>query len=449
MSLWSALGGVYKDAVGAVEDAGRWVEQRIDDAGNWLDTVFHGHPGAQAMPIPEIVKEIQNGYGSTDLHQGAHVANDQTRAQLAISDGSHDLVQRLESAWSGNGADAARENIRPLAVSADDASRTLAANAQHVQTQADTFDRIRNSVLPMPDPAPEANWYDNLVPGASDAEKAVEQYNLQLWQNRQLYDRYHQSSTTVGQSIKIDYGHLPGDQETQISAFQLDPSQQGKDAASGHQTPTGVGGGGSGGYQAPGAAGSYALPVAHSTGGPGGVPGSPRPSVGGYNPSGGGYNPVTTTSGYKPPGNTSNYPQGSSAPGSFGAGGPDPSAGFAGFGPVGGGGFGGGGFGGAGGGESEGRGPGAGSGARGPLAGGNRVGAGEGGYAARPGAVSGAGTAGAAGRAGMSGMSGMGGAAGKGKGEEDEEHETKYLVSEDGDETFGTDQKTAPPVIGL
>lgn len=438
MSLWSALGSAYKHVVGAVEGDQGWIGPLIDAARNCLDHVFDGHPGAQAMPIPQIVKEIQTGYGSTDLHNGAQVADDQTRAQMRISDGSHDLVQRLESAWSGNGADAARENIRPLAVSADDASQTLVTNAQHVQTQADTFDRIRNSVQAMPDSPPESNWYDNLVPWTTDAENAVAKYNQQLSQNQQFYDQYHQSSTAVGQAIKIDYGHLPDDQNTQISSFQLDPAQQGKGAASGNQGPGSPGGvgGGPGGYHAPAGAGSYVLPAAaaRSIAGPGGVPGNPGPSVGGYNP-------VTTTSGYNPSGNNSSSPPGSFGP--AGGSGLDPSAGFAapGFGPVGGG---------FGGGESEGRGYGAGPGARsgGSLQGGSRVGAGEGGgYAARPGAASAAGAAGAAGRPGMSGMGG--GGAGKGKGEEDEEHETKYLVSEDGDETFGTDQKTTPPVIGL
>ena len=47
-------------------------------------------------------------------------------------------------------------------------------------------------------------------------------------------------------------------------------------------------------------------------------------------------------------------------------------------------------------------------------------------------------------------MGGMGGAHGKGaKGEEDAEHQRPtYLVEGDPDEVFGTDLRTAPPVIG-
>jgi hypothetical protein len=43
----------------------------------------------------------------------------------------------------------------------------------------------------------------------------------------------------------------------------------------------------------------------------------------------------------------------------------------------------------------------------------------------------------------------MGGGAGKGGGGEDTEHQRPtYLVEPDPDDIFGTDQKTAPPVIG-
>ncbi len=45
-------------------------------------------------------------------------------------------------------------------------------------------------------------------------------------------------------------------------------------------------------------------------------------------------------------------------------------------------------------------------------------------------------------------MGAMGGAGRGGQGSEDEEHETKYLLKEDGDSLFGTDEMTAPPVIG-
>lgn len=46
-------------------------------------------------------------------------------------------------------------------------------------------------------------------------------------------------------------------------------------------------------------------------------------------------------------------------------------------------------------------------------------------------------------------MGGMGGHGGRGQGEEDGEHDRpSFLVEPDPHDTFGTDQVTAPPVIG-
>ena len=53
----------------------------------------------------------------------------------------------------------------------------------------------------------------------------------------------------------------------------------------------------------------------------------------------------------------------------------------------------------------------------------------------------------AGGRPGTGPMGGpMGG--GKGKGDEDNEHERKYLIEADSEDTFGSDVLTAPQVIG-
>lgn len=110
------------------------------------------------------------------------------------------------------------------------------------------------------------------------------------------------------------------------------------------------------------------------------------------------------------------------------------------------GGGGGGGRGGFGGGGAGGTGAGAGSGRPGFGPGGS---SGVGGLAAEQAAMGrGAGMAGGVG-GGRGGMGGMGAGAHKGEGDEDEEHtRASFLVEPDPDSTFGTDELTAPPVIG-
>jgi hypothetical protein len=164
---------------------------------------------------------------------------------------------------------------------------------------------------------------------------------------------------------------------------------------------------------------------------PGSTPTTPstnRPPVGlpprttlptGQNPGqGGGNNPALP--GMLPP---TGFGPGGGGPGGVPRGG--------GFGPRGSGGFG------PGGGSGSTGGPGSGRGGFGPGAGGAAA------------AAEGAAARGAAGSRGMGGMGGLHGGGKRGEGEEDTEHERPtFLVEPDPHDTFGTDEVTAPPVIG-
>jgi hypothetical protein len=197
-------------------------------------------------------------------------------------------------------------------------------------------------------------------------------------------------------------------------------------AGTGGGTGGGSGIGGGGGTRIPGGGGGGSGGGAGGGGGIGGGSGSGgRPGIGtpgqGFDPSlGGGPNPGGG-------GFNNNNPN-------FSGGGPMP------LGPMGGG------FGG----DETRRGGGGGGGGAGGGRGGFGPGAGVGGLAAEQAAMGRTGTAAGLGGRGAAGMGGMGGmGAGRGQGGEDEEHERpSYLVEPDPDSTFGTDEMTAPPVIG-
>ncbi|MFC4005063.1 hypothetical protein ACFS2C_27350 [Prauserella oleivorans] len=209
--------------------------------------------------------------------------------------------------------------------------------------------------------------------------------------------------------------------------------------AGGSISGTGTGPGGSGG------GGSFSVPGGSggSSGGGGYTP-VPAPLQSGRN-TGAGMPSGTRPSGYRPPTATGRVPSGGGSNSGFGGMGAMPVGGMAAGGMGGGssdyssklgrGGFGPGGSAAVGG---TGAGPGAASGAARPGMGG------------MPGAAPGAAAAaGGAGR-GAGGMGAMGAGAGRGgQGSEDAEHQRPtYLVEGDPDEVFGTDERTAPPVIG-
>nr|CTQ94551.1 glycine-rich protein [Kibdelosporangium sp. MJ126-NF4] len=188
---------------------------------------------------------------------------------------------------------------------------------------------------------------------------------------------------------------------------------------------------------------------------PGTIPGfngNPNgPGNGGLNTPPGSHIPPpsinTGTAGYTPPPPPSNTNFNGSNPPFGGGGGPNTGSGFGG--PMGSGGFGPGGSGyGPGGGGGPRPGGGFGPTGSGPAAGaaGSNAGSGPPGSGGMGG---GPGRGGAAGGRGGMGAGGMGGGGARGEGGEDEEHQRpSYLVEPDPDATFGSDQMTAPPVIG-
>jgi hypothetical protein len=214
------------------------------------------------------------------------------------------------------------------------------------------------------------------------------------------------------------------------------PGPDGPEVPGGSRVPGGSTVNGPGNVPGPGHVGG----PGHA-GGPGGpgTPGGPNGGAAGNGPGSDDQNqtppnisvpslPIgsgTGTSGYAPTPPPNAF-QATTGPG---GGGPVAAGGGGGFGNSFGGGFG----------------PGATSGAR-PPAGFGPTGQGAG-AGAGPGSLGGAGKAGAGGK-GAGGM-GSGGAGHKGEGGEDGEHQRPaYLVEPDPDAMFGTDQMTAPPVIG-
>ncbi len=379
-----------------------------------------------------------DGYTSTALHQAATVDNDPTTADnlgRAFNDGGNNLaeaanalyeaVHALDGAWSGVAADSAKAALSPLAQAAGVAGQTAQLMGVQMSQQSVAATEVRK--LPPPKEFDRDQALNAMLTGGPEAMQA---------------------------DIKAQKDAADAVKREQVSY--LNAYTQALVAVD-EQTPSfvppkeriGGGGGGGGGYSG----GSVAIPGTNDPSlyqhGGGTTTGAPTgPYTGGLAPGSehgflngdgstdqSGYTPVpgglgtgglgTGASGYNPSPTTPSPT--SFGPGGLPGGGPAsnvPGAGAGGFGA----GFGsfGGGAGGAGGAAG---GPGSGN------AGGPR--------GVAPGGM-------AAGGRGGAGGGGMAGAPrGKGDREEDQEHDRPaYLVEGDPESTFGSDQLTAPAVIG-
>jgi hypothetical protein len=350
--------------------------------------------------------------------------------------------------WKGDSAESAFNFVSSLSKWSDQNGKTAQLAADRVYSASQAAETAKNT---MPEEV-KFDWTDEMkkwatagpfgMPGAMSSSYQTYQQSQQAHdQAAGVMAQYDKSLYGVASKAPVFAPPPTFDSSSSTAKGKIEGRIDSKEINTGTgssgYTGGGVPGGSSpGGPSRPGGSGSG------GSGSGGSVPGgSSVPPVGSGSRTGSGSLPgpgSTTPAGYQTPGYTAPGGNNNSTSG-LGAMGAMPMGAM------------GGGFAGGAGGEEYngkvGRGGGFGPGGSGAATGG---GAASG--AAKPGGVGAAEAAAGrgAGAAGKSGSSGMGGMGGRGaKGEEDQEHSRpSFLLEGDPDEIFGSDQRTAPPVIG-
>ena len=447
-------------AAGAGVGAAAYSAMTQEEAGNYTADV-----GGRQLDAYQIYEQLHAGDNGSSLMTGRNSASmlkNSFSERIAEMDA---LAARMDEAWQGDSAEAAKAGAHPLKQWLEDSQIKLHESDNTMASQLDAFNTVLSRVQPVPADPPKSNFLNDITPWETDTDRAIKQYNEMAQANVEAYNAYYTASSSNARSLPT-YTTVDGD----FGEIEVDDTGGGGDGGGrdrvgggpypGGPYPGGGGGGGSNGSVTGGPypSGSYPGGV---TGGP--YPGGPYPGgsgngtgsgtgsgtgIGGpgYQYTPGQYDSSTSASNYTVP--KTSVPDFTTKgtggyPGLSPTGGPSLGSGSGGGGSFGGGGAGGGGAFGGGvmgaGGAMGAASPGAGSGAAAPGT--------SSGMAAR-GAMGGAAAAGAGARGGAMPMGAMGGAGGRGQGAEDEEHQRKYLVEEDGNSLFGTDELTAPPVIG-
>lgn len=370
----------------------------------------------------QIWEQITQGEGSHSLHDGHTAAVDLAKTHDTRSQQIAALNSEMDAHWVGNSGQAAQTGAHPLSIWLKDSATNLDNSGKYLGAQASSFDNVHNNVQEIAKDPPEAGFVDGINP-FSDKDDQIEKYNKQGQHNVQAFTTYFSESSQNAAGMP-KYSAWDGNK--------FSDTGNGGDYGNGIGGGGNYGGGGGVGGGGGGPAGKFDMPKTdipntphmpdpndprfHSNIPKTEIPKTDMPK----------FDDSTTQAGYTSPNyNTGGFPS------TFG-----PGGGSSGFGPGGGGAgdFAAGAFGPGGAGLGAGAATGSGAGA---------AGAGKGGAMGAGGAGKGM-----AGKPGMSGMGGMAGHGAKGKGEDDEEHQSKYLVGDDPNEIFGTDELTAPPVIG-
>ncbi|RBM19274.1 hypothetical protein DI005_16455 [Prauserella sp. PE36] len=464
-------------AEAGVEDGGiaGWINRMVAQGKAGMEAQEAGNQRVQELSSGDVqyVEGLQpsgaNYQGHDHGAMSSYVANGlDPQDVVEISDAYHELhtafsefatqlkeaVGKSQHEWEGAAADQAHGYFQSLSTWADGNSQNAQLASEVMYQQSEAATTAKNS---MPEEVP-FNWetemqrwgsnpfnivsnmnetfetYQRSQEAHSEAARVMTQYDNDLYtaaSKQPVFAEPPKFGTGNGEGTGLKPPgtgiSMPGNGGTDASGY------SGGSIPGGSTVPGGSGGGsyGGGGSGPGGPGGGYSSPAP--------LPGSYTGSTPGTAPSG--YRPPTTSRPRVPTGNgNSNFNSMGPMPmgpmgggGSYGAGGSDYASklgrgGAGGFGP--------------GGSAGAGGAPGAGA-ASGAASGPAKPGMGPmGGGAAAPGAAA------AAGRGGM-GAAGMGAGSGRGQGSEDAEHQRPtYLVEGDPDEVFGTDQRTAPPVIG-
>jgi hypothetical protein len=426
----------------------------------------------QSRPAPNLGNTNYAGQGSEQLSTAIKAANSKQISSIAdswnnlgnslvkITSTLQNAANTAGSGWQGQAADAALQFHTQVANWTNNTAAGTQVTGANVADQAAAVSDAQNS-MPTPYTYTMAQA-QQAVMTAPDPLTAVTQAQANLNKAAENHNQSVQVASTFHQNLATASQKMPAIAPTP-SFSNNNPGSTGTGNGS-----SGAGGAGGSGGAAGGGSFSPHLSAAGSAGGGGssgggiagggGLTAPPQPNTSGSGSPGSGLNtagftgPPGTTLTNNPTGNGPTGPNGGQGGGLGGMpiggmpmGGGFGSGGDSTYSPSGGG-YGGGG---AGYGRSSGFGPAGGSagesGSSGGVGSGARSAAGA---AAAEDSAIGSGSAGARGASGTS-AGGMGGGGRGGKGQGDSEHKrASYLVEADPDSIFGTDEKTAPPVIG-
>jgi uncharacterized protein YukE len=431
VTLWDDARNAVTKAVHTVEGG---VEHGIAAAAKWAESTFGSNTG-RITSSDEAVRAILAG-SSNQWHTGASTASTLAQQHQELSSAVLAFAGKFESAWTGTASDAAQHRMKKLGDALNVTSDTLGNNSGNVSGVASHFDSTKSKLVKLPGQPPEKGFFDTVSPWNTDTEDSINAYNKASQENQVVYHNYATTTRAQSQQLHSDYGQLGEFDGGDIAI------------APGPETPPEVKHGKTGGTDTRNQQGHDTTPPPgtvtpppstgnHSVTPPGGhTPGTDTPSGHGSGHDG------TNTAGWTPP-STGNVPGGSGwVPGGIPGGPGTDTRGISN--PY------------VGGGVGWNLEPGTGTGSGGKVPGGP----GSGGTGSTPGPGRQTGVRGpveepvtrggpGTSRAGNRLNGGPGGMApgGRGKGEEDQEHQRKYVV--DSDQLFTEDgQKLVDPETG-
>lgn len=159
----------------------------------------------------QIYEMFHSGAGTTGMYHATDGAATQMSTQDDLNTQIIQLNSKMASGWSGEASEAAMSGAVPLANAAQDATNSLATHQDVLSSQAEAFTTARNSLNNVPSQMPNNTMNDVLAAFGDNGplDSQITQYASSSEHNVQVYQTYSQTSTLTADTMPQSYGQIP------------------------------------------------------------------------------------------------------------------------------------------------------------------------------------------------------------------------------------------------
>ncbi|MFI7122192.1 hypothetical protein [Amycolatopsis sp. NPDC049868] len=168
----------------------------------------------------DLVRMVKTGPGTASLGEAQRAGALQAQEQQGIEADTLAAVARLENAWTGQGGDAARAGLRPLAQAATEASAALHNSQNTLADQDHAFQTTRDSMVEISATPPQRNVLDVASPWDTDTEIQLNERNAAIQRNNEIYNSFTRTSDGHAQAMPIQFGQITGESDGAFSIGQ-------------------------------------------------------------------------------------------------------------------------------------------------------------------------------------------------------------------------------------
>ncbi|MFD9889735.1 hypothetical protein ACFWY9_10360 [Amycolatopsis sp. NPDC059027] len=234
MGFFDGIMHLGKSVLDKVKEGGKTLVHLAEKAAAWTDDLFAGNLGTQAVPAPEVIKQVMGG-NAADWFRGIDLATGLSKAQQGFTNRTSEILGGLEASWTGPASEAARARIRKFRDVAAAADGTFRSNGSSLSTVAHGFTSAQAHMDPLPN-RPDKSFFDVISPWDTDTEKAINNYNKTVEKNLAIYKDYTEQARTGSSQLSIDYGQLGAYDGGAIAAHRPVDSQKPPTSRDPHQT---------------------------------------------------------------------------------------------------------------------------------------------------------------------------------------------------------------------